>query len=67
MYFCNPPREDDYQTDHFLQKYFQCLISYLALYLLLLETEPGTEKFLALAAHKPCGCCAEGEIFDFAP
>lgn len=66
MYFCNLPRKDDYQTDYFLQKYLLCLISYLALYFLLLETEPGTETFLALAAHKCCWCLCWREIFGLA-
>ena len=42
MYFCNPPRKDDCQTDYFLQNCLLCLISYLALYSLLLRTEPGS-------------------------
>lgn len=61
MYFCNSPRQDDCQTDFFLQKYLLCLISYLALYSLLLETRPGTETFQHWQPADPVDVCAEGE------
>lgn len=59
--FRNPPRKDDCQTDYFLQKMPSLSDLFLKLHSLFLKMDPGTGKFLASAAHKPCwGFAKEG-------